>query len=154
MAPASRTDARGGRHAVRAAPHPPSPRGPYIAVVDVVVEVGGWEHECCGEAIERDDVVDFDCIRHAGPDGLVHLIESHHGGIDVPPEVRVHGRVTEIQVVRGGGDAQPVLRIPSGRALCGFGDGDDGHLEDPWTGDVIESSGVEFLVTVRLSRQQ
>lgn len=26
---------------------------------------------------------------------------------------------------------------------------DDGHLEDPWTGEVITSPGRDFLVTVR-----
>jgi hypothetical protein len=35
-----------------------------VSVVDVVVEVGDWEHECCGEAIERNQLVDFQCIRY------------------------------------------------------------------------------------------
>ncbi len=47
---------------------------------------------------------------------------------------------------------QPVLRLPSGRALRGFDDHDDGHLEDPWTGEVIATGTEEFLVTVRTSR--
>jgi len=42
--------------------------------------------------------------------------------------------------------------VPSGQALLGFDDGDDGHLEDPWTGDVIASESRDFLVTVRMSR--
>jgi hypothetical protein len=117
--------------------------------VDVVVEVGGWEHECCGEAIDRDQVVDFQCIVHAGPDGRTRLAESHHGGLDVRADQRVQGRVTEIRVVQDSGATQPILRVPSGRALRGFDDHDDGHLEDPWTGDVVPSGNLEFLVTIR-----
>jgi hypothetical protein len=125
--------------------------GSDVAGVDVVVEVGGWEHECCGEAIERNQLVDFRCIRYERPDGQIRLIETHHG-LDVPADARVRGRVTEIQVVQESGTARPVLRVPSGRALRGFDDRDDGHLEDPWTGDGMASESREFLVTVRTSR--
>lgn len=122
---------------------------------DVVVEVGGWEHACCGPAIERNQVVDLQCIRHVGPDGEVHLVESHHGGLGVAADERVRGRVTDIHVVRPGDARQPVLRVPSGAALRGFDEHDDGHLEDPWTGEVLHAGaeaplgGAEFLVTVR-----
>jgi hypothetical protein len=119
--------------------------------VDVVVEVGGWEHECCGDAIERDQLVDLRCIRSEDPDGRARLVESHHGGLDVAADERVRGRVTEIHVVQDGGALVPVLRLPSGPALRGFDEADDGHLEDPWTGDVVASAGSEFLVTVRTS---
>ncbi|TKJ29741.1 hypothetical protein [Blastococcus sp. CCUG 61487] len=119
--------------------------------MDVIVEVGGWEHECCGDAIERNQLVDFRCIRYRGPDGRARLAESHHDGLDVPAEERVSGRVADIHVVGGPGAARPVLRIPSGRALRGFDDVDDGHLEDPWTGEVIEGEDPAFLVTVRTS---
>jgi len=116
--------------------------------VHVVVEVGGWEHACCGEAIERNQLVDFRCIPYTGPDGRVRLIESHHE-LEVPATARVRGRVTEIQVLRDGGTAEPVLRVPSGEALRGFDDHGDGHLENPWTGELVSSDGEEFLVTVR-----
>ena len=121
-------------------------------MVDVVVEVGDWEHECCGEAIERNQLVDYQCISSSGPDGRLRLSETHHGGLDLAADERVRGRVTEIQVVHEGGTPLPVLRVPSGRALRGFDDDDDGHLEDPWTGDVITSDSREFLVTVQTSR--
>lgn len=121
-------------------------------MVDVVVAVGGWEHECCGGAIERDQLVDLRCIRYTAPDGVVRLVESHHE-VDVPAEERVQGRVTDVQVVPAGRDPQPILRVPSGEALRGFDRHDDGHLEDPWTGEVIPSVGREFLVTVRASRR-
>ncbi|MGY1844170.1 DUF6578 domain-containing protein [Modestobacter sp. SYSU DS0875] len=120
--------------------------------MDVVVELGGWEHECCGEPVERNQLVDFRCIRHTEPDGRVHLVETHHGGLDVAADERVRGRVTDIQAVQGAGAAQPVLRVPGGPALRGFDDDDDGHLEDPWTGEVITSRPAEFLVTVRTAR--
>ncbi len=119
--------------------------------MDVVVEVGDWEHECCGEAIERNQLVDFQCIRSTGPDGQMRLVESHHGGLSVAADERIHGRVIEVQVVQEDGSAQPILRVPSGPALGGYDDGDDGHLEDPWTGEVITSGSREFLVTVRKS---
>jgi hypothetical protein len=120
--------------------------------VDVVVEVGGWEHDCCGEAIERNQLVDLSCIRYPGENGQLRLIESHHGGLDVRADERVRGRVTEIQVIQDGGAALPILRIPSGAALRGFDEDDDGRLEDLWTGDVIEARSDGFLVTVRTSR--
>jgi len=28
----------------------------------IVVEVGDWEHECCGPAYERNSVVDVTCL--------------------------------------------------------------------------------------------
>ena len=117
--------------------------------MDVVVEVGGWEHECCGEAIERNQLVDLGCIRYVDPGGELHLVETHH---HIDPDERVRGRVTEIHVVPDGAALQPVLRIPSGPALRGFDEADDGHLEDPWTGEGITTDAREFLVTVRTSR--
>jgi len=121
-------------------------------VPDVVVEVGGWEHECCGDAIERNQLVDFQCIPYTESDGRTRLYESHHGGLSVSADERVRGRVTEVQVVHGSGEVQPILRVPGGPALRGYGDGDDGHLEDPWTGEVITSESRDFLVTVRTSQ--
>ncbi|WNV73739.1 hypothetical protein [Geodermatophilus sp. DSM 44513] len=113
--------------------------------MDVIVEVGGWEHACCGPAIERDRVVDLGCTRWSDPHGRSRLTETHH---HVDPEVRVQGRVTEIQV-RDGATVLPILRVPSGRALRGLDEDDDGHLEDPWTGAVVTPASGDFLVTVR-----
>ena len=115
--------------------------------MDVVVEVGDWEHECCGPAIERDQVVDLDCLRVVGDDGRVRLIETHHGD---PADERIQGRVTELQVVQTGGTLRSVLRVPSGAALLGNVSSDEGHLEDPWTGEPVESDSHDFLVTVRV----
>ena len=112
--------------------------------VDVVVEVGGWEHACCGPAIERNELVDLGCLRVLAPDGEVNLSETHH---ELEPDVRVQGRVRDIHVARPGGPSQPVLRLPSGEALRGYDDEDDGHLEDPWTGELLPD-GADFVLIV------
>ena len=83
--------------------------------------------------------------------GGVRLIQSHHGGLDVPTDERVRGRVTEIQVVHGG-DAPSILRVPSGQELWVAEEADKGLPEEPWTGEAIPSSSWEFLVTVQTSR--
>ena len=114
--------------------------------MDVRVEVGGWEHQCCGPSIERREVVELDYVRAPGPAGQVRLVESHH---DCAPVERVRGWVSDIHVVQDGGGTRPVLRVPSGRALRGFDPDDDGHLEDPWTGERITSLRQVFVVSVR-----
>ena len=117
--------------------------------MDVVVQVGGWEHECCGEAIERNQLIDLSCVRRTAKDGQSRLVWASH---DTPGEEQIQGWVTELHVMLDGGAAQPILRVPSGQALCGFDDEDDGHLEGPWTGEVITSRTGQFLVTVRMGR--
>ena len=112
--------------------------------MDVVVEVGGWEHACCGPAIERDQLVDLDCLRVTAADGEVSLSETRH---EVEPGIRVQGRVRDIQVARPGQPAQSVLRLPSGKALRGYDDEDDGHLEDPWTGELLPD-GDDFVLVI------
>lgn len=111
--------------------------------------VGGWEHECCGPPVERDQVVDLGCLRVAGPDGEASLVEARH---DAEPELRVRGRVRHILVVRPGAPAEPVLRLPGGEALRGLDPADDGHLETPWTGERLPP-GREFLVVVSTAGQ-
>ena len=115
--------------------------------VDVQVEVSLWDHECCGQAIERGQVVDLNCSRTMGDDGALHLSAGHHQ----PPQRRVRGRVRSIEVLRPQAPSQPVLRVPSGLALRGFDPDDDGHLENPWTGQAVPEGEI-FLVTVRPSR--
>lgn len=117
--------------------------------MDVVVEVGDWEHECCGGAIERDQVVDFTCLLITEPGTQPRLIETHHDLEGARPVDRVQGRVVDIEVVQDAESTRPILRVPSGTALCGF-DGDDGHLEDPWTGEIVTTARNDFLVTVRM----
>lgn len=117
--------------------------------MNVTVEVGGWEHECCGPAIERDDVVDLGCLRWRDANGQVQLIETHH---DSPIETRVRGRVVDILVLAEDGSSTPVLRVPSGAALRGFDEEDDGRLETPWSGEPVNESNTRFLVIVKPRR--
>lgn len=112
--------------------------------MDVVVVVGGWEHQCCGEAVERDALVDLGCLRGTDDHGGQTLVETHH---HLEPEVRVRGRVRDIHVVRDGRPAEAVQRVPSGRALSGLDPDDDGRLEAPWTGEPV-AGGSDFLVRV------
>jgi hypothetical protein len=119
--------------------------------VDVVVEVGDWEHECCGQAVERHQAVDFHCLLVREPGGGLRLVETHHHDAgDAPAGQRVQGRVSDLHVVEEDGSTRPILRVPGGSALCGTDDADDGHLEDPWTGEVLTSRRHEFLVTVQV----
>ncbi|GEM_PF-2499862 len=124
--------------------HSQLPAGP---AVDVVVHLSGWEHSCCGDAVERDQLVELGCLRTgpAGPVGSAALTRTHH---HLEPEVDVCGRVVDLLVVRPGGEPEPVHRVPGGRALRGSDPDDDGHLEQPWTGTEV-AAGEEFLVVVR-----
>jgi hypothetical protein len=114
--------------------------------LNVTVDVGDREHERCGPAIEGNDVVDLGCLRRRDADGRVRLIETHH---DSPLETRVRGRVVDILVLAADGSSTPVLRVPSGVALRGFDDEDDGHLEPPWSGELVDERSRRFLVTVK-----
>ena len=116
--------------------------------MDVEVEVGGWEHECCGQAIERNQVVDLGCLRTAGPDGRVRLSMTNH---HPEPEQRVRGRVRDLQVLRPGQPSRSIQRLPGGAALRGADPDDDGHLETFRTAKPLPR-GDTFLVTVRPSR--
>lgn len=117
--------------------------------VDVVVEVGGWEHQCCGPAMERRQLVDLGCLRTTGPNGQTGLTETHH---HVEPDVRVRGRVHDIQVVdteEPGHPARSIQRLPSGRALRGLDPEDDGHLEEAWTERRLPP-GDQFVLVVHV----
>ncbi|WP_380160570.1 hypothetical protein [Kineococcus sp. R86509] len=122
---------------------------------DLVVEVGGWEHDCCGPAIERNAVIELSVYPWTGPDGRERLVEGRHdiGEAGTPVYQRVRGRVTNLHVVHEDGTIEAIARVPSGSALCGTDDGDDGHLETPWTGELIAARGSEFLVTLQQAPQ-
>ncbi|MGG7308177.1 hypothetical protein ACQXVK_13420 [Curtobacterium sp. AB451] len=110
----------------------------------VVVLVGGWEHQCCGLPVEIGDVVEYGVV---SADGARRFAEIRH---DTVPNQRDRGRVTELFAV--GRDGRVAIdRVPSGRALRGFDDDDDGHLEARWTGQpvTVEWDGdPEFEVVV------
>ncbi|WP_416395169.1 MULTISPECIES: hypothetical protein [unclassified Curtobacterium] len=110
----------------------------------VVVLVGGWEHQCCGLPVEIGEVVEYGVV---SADGARRFAEIRH---DTVPNQRIRGRVTELFAV--GRDGRVAIdRVPSGRALRGFDDDDDGHLEARWTGQpvTVEWEGdPEFEVVV------
>jgi len=114
-------------------------------MAEVVVRLGGWEHECCGEAIEVNQIVDFGCLVRRRASGEEHYVETHH---DDEPDARFRGRVIDISVVDIHGARRSVARVPSGSALRGFDPKDDGHLEEPYTGQLVDAKPDVFDVRV------
>ncbi|WP_420367329.1 hypothetical protein [Curtobacterium sp. L1-20] len=110
----------------------------------VVVVVGGWEHMCCGLPVEVGDVVEYGVV---SADGARRFEEIRH---DTVPTQTIRGRVVELYAVGPDGRVA-VERVPSGPALRGFDDDDDGHLEARWTGQPVEvawDGDPEFEVVV------
>jgi len=114
-------------------------------VTVVIVRIGDWEHECCGEAVGVNQIVEFGCLTLRRATGEEQLVETHH---DREPDVYVRGRVSEISVVDGGGVQRSIVRVPSGLALRGFDPRDDGHLEEQHTGLVVDAKPEVFDVKV------
>ena len=120
-----------------------------MAAVDIVVEVGDWEHECCGPTYQRDTVVDLTCLVVPGQGhATTRYVESHHGLTTRHETVRLRGRLSDLFIEHPDGSREQIARLPSGRALRGFDDGDDGHLERPWTGEPVVNDSNRFLLTV------
>lgn len=109
---------------------------------EIEVEVGGWEHDCCGPAYERDARASFT----AYGEGSRYSESRHHE--DDTDIVELRGRVADLFVVAEDGTRVPVQRIPSGSAICGFDDHDDGHLEAPWTGEPVDVDSGWFVVVL------
>ncbi|WP_433928397.1 hypothetical protein [Curtobacterium flaccumfaciens] len=109
---------------------------------EVVVVVGGWEHDCCGPAYERQATAAFTAYGRTP-----RFAESRHH--DDPFGItEFRGRVADLFVVAEDGTRIPVHRIPSGRALGGSDPDDDGHLEVPWTAERIEVESDTFEIVV------
>ncbi|WP_456283894.1 DUF6578 domain-containing protein [Microbacterium sp. JZ101] len=109
----------------------------------VDVRVGGWEHECCGEAIRRGDHVRWTCVRNGE---RLHEVHHDRDGIAV---VEVVGTVADLRVRAASGELVRIDRVPDGRALRGVDEGDVSVLRDADTGTPIEVRDTEFIVTVR-----
>jgi len=121
----------------------------------MLVEIGDWEHECCGPAYERDTVVDLTCrVVPAGNDGGARYVESHHGldsehlGSPSSEVIQVRGRVADLCIQHPDGSTEPIERLPGGRALRGFDDDDDGRLQRPWTGEPVVNDSNRYLLTL------
>jgi hypothetical protein len=112
--------------------------------VNILVEVGGWEHECCGAALERRSKVTLKCISSdEGSDGGRLLYSAH--GIKTPA-YRCTGYVLDLWLLDEAGHRQPIQRVPSGPALRGFDESDDGAVRSEPTGEIITPHSGRFLV--------
>ncbi len=117
--------------------------------MEMSVEIEGWEHECCGPAFERNDLVELEClVIPDGEDQSARLVETHHGLQVEFERVMVRGRVVDIAVRRADGSTELVQRLPSGAALRGFDQHDDGRLEQPWTGESVTLTTGDFVLTI------
>jgi hypothetical protein len=116
--------------------------------MQIRVNMGGWEHECCGQAHEIDDIVTWDLyLPVAGTlEGDADYMESHHDRL--AGGVTVTGRVVGVDVLRAGGGSTAITRLPSGAALRGFAE--DGEVTDRLTGEALEEDLDEFVVTLDL----
>ena len=115
----------------------------------VLVEVGGWEHECCGPSFERGSIVEITCVDLSGPDPTsTRYVDRHHELSTRHPVVVHRGRVLDVAIQHADGSVEPLHRLPSGRALRGFDEDDDGHLEQPWNGRTVIRDSDQFLITL------
>jgi hypothetical protein len=114
-------------------------------MTEMIVRIGDWEHECCGEAVEVSQIVEFGCLTLQRASGEECLVETHH---DREPDVYVRGCVSEKSVVDGKGAQRSTVRVPSGLALRGFDPRDDGHLEEQCTSLVVGANPAVFDVMV------
>lgn len=115
-----------------------------------MVEVGGWEHECCGQPYERDAVVALTCLDLYGPElSSTRYVESHHDLGGRQRVVTLRGRVVDLHLQHADGTLEAVQRLPGGSALRGVDVDDDGHLERPWTGEPVTRDSDRYLVTLR-----
>ena len=112
------------------------------------VEVGGWEHACCGPELERFVNVKWTVIPVAdGP-----FVETHHGldeseGLKV---VEVVGTIVELEAVERDGSRTPITRIPSGRALGGMDAEDAGDVIELHTDRVVDVSDERFIAIIEV----
>lgn len=117
--------------------------------MDTTVEIGGWEHECCGAAVERNEMIELRCFRISGGiDRAARLIETHHDLDATRDQVVVRGRVVDISIVHADDSTELLALLPGGEALRGFDDHDDGHLETAWTGESVTADSDTFLITI------
>jgi hypothetical protein len=117
--------------------------------VETTVDVGGWEHECCGPALERDQVVELRCVELPADDRHpARLVETHHDNDPDATLTTVRGRVVELSIRHADGSVEPIERLPSGRALRGFDEHDDGELRRPWTDEPVSPDTDAFVVVI------
>jgi hypothetical protein len=113
-----------------------------------VVEIGDWEHECCGPAYQRDSVIELTCLVVPRADGTARYVETHHGLTSRHPTITLRGRVADIAIRHLDGSIEPLERLPGGSALRGLDAADDGHLARPWTDVPVINDSDDFRITI------
>lgn len=118
----------------------------------VEIAVGGWEHDCCGAEIERYQRVQWTCI--VDSDG--GLVETHHD-LEGLKTTDVSGTIVDIELLDPDGSRVLITRVPSGSALRGFDDRDNGEVfemysDEPVDGIDRELADPEFIVTLEVDR--
>lgn len=115
--------------------------------MNTAVQVGGWEHACCGPEYALDTVVGFRCLVERDPAGGVsRYVECRHEIAVDHGMVRVHGRVVDIRVQHLDGSTQPIDRLPSGLALSAGCD--EARLQRAGTHEPLVRYSDQYLVTV------
>ena len=112
------------------------------------IEVGGWEHDCCGPELVRFTNVEWTVIPVAdGP-----FLETHHGldETDGPEVIDVTGTIVELEAIERDGLRTTIARVPSGRALRGMHEDDAGDVIELYTDRLIDVSDDGFIVTVEV----
>ena len=112
------------------------------------IEVGGWEHGCCGPELVRFTNVEWTVM--AAPDG--RLVETHHG-LDETEGLKVTdvtGTIVELEAIERDGSRTTIARVPSGRALRGMDEDDAGDVIELYTDRLIDVSDDGFIVTVEV----
>jgi len=115
-----------------------------VTNMQIEVSVGGWEHECCGAAISRTDIVTWQVFRHRG-----ELIETHHG-LELAT-VTISGFVVDVRARFNDNEVIEIDRLPSAAALSGNDEHDDGVLVTAWTEIALERRTEEFLVRLEVA---
>ena len=93
---------------------------PSISAMRTVVEVGDWEHECCGPSYERDTLVEVMCLVVSRRDGAAtRYVESHHDLTTQHNTIRIRGRVVDICIQRLDGSIEQINGCPVGVPSAG-----------------------------------
>ncbi|HEY5785597.1 MAG TPA: hypothetical protein VIT65_12545 [Microlunatus sp.] len=93
-------------------------------------------------------MIELNCLVVPGHDGIARYVESHHELTTRHPTTIISGRVAHIVIRHLDGSTEPLERLPSGEALRGFDDADDGHLAPPWTDVPVINDSQDFRITI------
>ncbi|GAB2711199.1 hypothetical protein BKA24_002877 [Microbacterium marinum] len=111
----------------------------------IEIEVGDWEHDCCGPEVRRHTEVRWTVIPAVdGP-----WTETHHDLTGIKTVV-VAGTVVELEALQEDGSRIPITHLPSGPSLRKMGSGDRGDIIELHTGRVVDRSEGGFIVTVEV----